>query len=243
MKLPKLQISAKAKSWRIHDDDNTRMENKDDYEQARPQVLRRDKMTCQFCGFKSIGDNEKKKNTLFYSGFLEVHHLDDDHSNNSLDNLVTACPFCHSVFHSGFAGHQNGAKIAFMPYLKQEEISLLFNLLAVIHHTEESEYHEIKEEIIALFDYFSGVSETIVEGLSDAATMGSVLVGLQIKNPKEYEKINSILWGLRLIPDIKSDAFKKAADYWKTNGVWVQEAQWEGILNGFLKLNQKSLKK
>ena len=34
--------------------------------------------------------------------WMEVHHADGDYKNNSVDNLVTLCPFCHSCFHIGF---------------------------------------------------------------------------------------------------------------------------------------------
>jgi intracellular multiplication protein IcmJ len=241
--LPKLQISAKAKSWRVHDHEDKQNEDRDAYEMVRAQVLRRDNMTCQFCGFKSQGVKEEKKNSLLYSGYLEVHHLDDDHSNNDPENLVTACPFCHSVFHSGFAGHHSGAKIAFMPYMKQEDISLLFNLMSVIHHSESSEHIEIKKEIVELFNYFTGISDSILEGLSDAATLGSVLVGIQIKSPEVAKKMNNVLWGLRLIPNIESETYKKAADYWRTNTIWLPEDQWMNVLTKHIKLNKESLKK
>jgi hypothetical protein len=51
----------------------------------RPEVKQRDSYQCQFCG---------------QTNFLEIHHLDEDKTNNSLDNLLTLCLWCHrSVFH------------------------------------------------------------------------------------------------------------------------------------------------
>lgn len=38
---------------------------------------------CAICGY----DEEKF--------LLEVHHIDENHSNNSLDNLIILCPICH----------------------------------------------------------------------------------------------------------------------------------------------------
>ena len=232
-----LQISAKAKSWRVHDSEEDQALHKDAYEQVRAHVLRRDRFTCQCCEFKVVGDAASAKKTLLYSGYLEVHHIDDDHSNNNADNLLTVCPFCHSVFHCGFAGHTGSGNIAVMPYLKQRDISLLFNLLAVIKVTDESEYKKHAKEIVSFFEYFEHLAEGLMEGLSDAAIMGSVLVGTQIKDAEASSKMNNVLWPLRLIPSLDGGAFDKAATYWKTNQLWLPEGQWPSVFAEFIKRN------
>ena len=43
-------------------------------------INKRDKHSCQICG-------EKR--------YVEKHHKDKNHKNNSVENLVTLCPFCH----------------------------------------------------------------------------------------------------------------------------------------------------
>lgn len=43
---------------------------------------------CQVC-------NLKFKN-------LHVHHLDNNHSNNDVDNLIPLCKSCHRIAHKGF---------------------------------------------------------------------------------------------------------------------------------------------
>lgn len=239
MKIPKLQISAKAKSWRIHDDIEKQIFDTDNYQQIRSQILRRDKFTCQFCGFNSASDSESPKKSLAYSGFLEVHHIDDDHSNNVPENLITACPFCHSVFHAGFSGHNDAGSIALMPYMRQRDISILFNLLAVIKSSDESKYLDLVEDIEEFFEYFIGSAENVFEGLSDASKLGSILVGVQIKDKNASKKMNNVLWALKLIPNINSNAFKDAVAFWRTNGVWIPEAQWKSIFDNFSKINQK----
>ena len=35
--------------------------------------------------------------TAFPKRFLQIDHLDGDHDNNELDNLMTLCPTCHAV--------------------------------------------------------------------------------------------------------------------------------------------------
>ncbi len=42
---------------------------------------------CNLCGYKK------------FVNVLEVHHVDNDHSNNCLDNLKLVCPTCHAEIH------------------------------------------------------------------------------------------------------------------------------------------------
>jgi intracellular multiplication protein IcmJ len=58
------------------------------YRAKRPAVLQRAQYTCQGCGVKS-------------SGGLEVHHKDCNHANNTDENFVPECVFCHPVNHIG----------------------------------------------------------------------------------------------------------------------------------------------
>jgi hypothetical protein len=75
--------------WRISD--GVSLDDTPGWKETRLVVLERDAYTCQGCGFMS-------------PAWMEVHHADGDYKNNSVDNLVTLCPFCHSCFHIGFAG-------------------------------------------------------------------------------------------------------------------------------------------
>ena len=47
------------------------------------------KPTCEACGF--IPDHPRQ---------LEVHHMDEDRSNNAPDNLTTLCANCHALIHA-----------------------------------------------------------------------------------------------------------------------------------------------
>jgi len=56
----------------------------------RNSALKRSNYCCVFCGAKSLK-------------FNEVHHLDDNHHNNSPENLVAICKLCHPYHHIGQA--------------------------------------------------------------------------------------------------------------------------------------------
>lgn len=45
---------------------------------------------CQLCGWN-------KKNPETNSSTLEIHHIDGDFKNNTIDNLQVLCPNCHSL--------------------------------------------------------------------------------------------------------------------------------------------------
>jgi hypothetical protein len=75
--------------WRMLD--GVSLDDTPGWKETRRVVLERDAYTCQGCGFTS-------------PAWMEVHHIDGNYKDNSVSNLVTLCPFCHSCFHIGFAG-------------------------------------------------------------------------------------------------------------------------------------------
>lgn len=110
-----LIIGVKRGKWRTGGTEGS----SDDHEfrARRPQVLSRDKLMCRYCGTKL------KR--------MEVHHEDDDHTNNDTKNLLTVCTLCHSVNHVGLLS--KAGRIIYFPALLQEDISHLMRaILAVI---------------------------------------------------------------------------------------------------------------
>lgn len=54
------------------------------------EYTRHKKKNCQVC---------KEENAN-----LHVHHIDENHKNNRENNLLTVCPNCHSLIHTGKRG-------------------------------------------------------------------------------------------------------------------------------------------
>lgn len=68
----------------------------------RKKVLERDGGRCRFCG-------------VALPEHLEIAHQDDDHSNHRVENLATACRWCHGVQHLGDRGRAGLVVLAIHP--------------------------------------------------------------------------------------------------------------------------------
>lgn len=110
-----LTISAKRGKWRDRGGIEASGDDKS-FATRRPQALSRDGGRCRFCGVKLSR--------------MHVHHKDDDHANNELQNLMTVDDLCHAVNHVGLLG--KSGVIAYLPALSQEDISHLTRAMLVV---------------------------------------------------------------------------------------------------------------
>ena len=74
------------------------LEDDKGWSNARKQRLEKDSYTCWYCGFKHLS-------------YMEVHHIGGKWEDDSIDNLVTLCPLCHSCLHIGLAGVQRRGRL------------------------------------------------------------------------------------------------------------------------------------
>lgn len=93
------------------------------FDEVRSRALHASKGMCKGCGFTSRLDVPGRP-----SGGLEVHHIDDDHHNNDLQNLVVLCPFCHAPLTLGNRGGRFSMKPAWLPEVEQYQISRVSHL-------------------------------------------------------------------------------------------------------------------
>lgn len=219
--LPPLIPGVKLGVWRR--DDPQRQENDREYALIRRSVLERDSFTCQWCSFQSVPDRKAGGSTLLASGYLEEHHLDDNHANNDKSNLATICPFCHMVFHIGFAGHQGRAKMIYMPWLTQEQLSLLVNGLAVAV-SRGGELGDDAESLLIWLNALDGpIAQTFGDAMTDPASLATALMGLHKKNPKLYAHRNRALAHVRVLPAYQM--FDTAVQWWSEKS-WIPSQKW-----------------
>jgi len=220
-------IGVKHGLFRLHDaatEDANR-----EYQEIRRRVVERDRTTCQGCGFPTRMAPRKPTTSREYSGFLEVHHLDDDHSNNDLSNLVTLCPFCHQIFHCGMAGRLNGAYAVWQPHLSQAWINRLVNLCACVLASAgkgEPEDPTARAILNQMYDDGGRLDEVLGPSMRDCSTLGGTLAEIHHASPRRYKQRAKRLHGLRLVP--RPEPFKQAIENWRS-GVWPNPKHFDDI--------------
>jgi intracellular multiplication protein IcmJ len=129
-------IGVKRKIWR-RDDEHAAMADAA-FEPVRKSILSRDNYTCRFCGFRA-------------SKYQEIHHLDDDHTNNDSANLLTVCTLCHQVHHLGMFAMRSAGFLAAIPEFTQTEVNHFCRIIHVTSTFAEPAVAERLEGLFALF--------------------------------------------------------------------------------------------
>ena len=112
-----------------HRRDDPRAEQADkEFAGRRKRAIARDGWRCRACGCPS------RPAPGHPSGGLEVHHLDDDHHNNALANLVTLCPLCHGILHIGWTARHRPGRFIWLPEMGQERLNMLVHMAAIARH-------------------------------------------------------------------------------------------------------------
>jgi len=219
--------SVKLKNFRQKDPVNESAESK--YSQIRLQVVARDRYTCQYCKFTTRPDRNAGSNTLLASGYLEAHHIDDDHMKNVPNNLITICPFCHMIYHLGFAAHNDRFIMIYFPWLKQEQINLMVNCLGVAIHRGGHTGEQAARMLQWLIEHKAKVHKNIGPILADPINLAASLGKLGRSNPDLYANRHEALANIRFIPKLRE--FKDPIKYWAASG-WLfknWEQAWENV--------------
>lgn len=234
--IPPLILGVKRSTWRMHD---PAAEDADaEFEVVKKKVLVRDRYTCRYCQMRTLKEEDQNKNGTFYkgrfAGYFEVHHVDDDHHHNHPDNLLTVCPFCHSVFHCGNAGHREAGSIIWAPWIRQEDLNITVHVLFILmtfEHPSEAETKKAEEsqtqdtlkfcsetgrvarqryEVLQSFG--DAAEKHLGAGMSNAAVMGESLMALAKRDDRAYQRRAVFLGGARFLPDFSY--YLKPAGYW-----------------------------
>jgi intracellular multiplication protein IcmJ len=167
------------------------------------KVLRRDRYTCQFCGFQA-------------KTFQEVINLDNNYSNNRLTNLATACCFCAQCFfvESVGLGGYGGGTLIYLPELTQSELNSLCHVLFCAI-TNDTGYKSSAQTIYRNFKFRSqSVEDKFGEGTSDPSILGQLIIDSGISDPEVLDKIFS---NVRLLPSRAK--FRKQIEHWAASAL------------------------
>ncbi len=203
MALLTLTLSVKTKNWRQNDMESG--EKNAEFQIVKPKVRERDNNSCKHCGFR-----------LPKGGYyMQVHHLNDDHGDQSLQNLVTTCMHCHAPHHIGLWGMDRGkgkeASIIYLPEISQADLSHMCRTILVARRYAEKieadpkelddkkrSARQMKEAADALFDRYRA-REAEAEsrlGSSDPLDLANALLQL---NDSDYERRKEALAPYRLL--------------------------------------------
>jgi intracellular multiplication protein IcmJ len=234
-----LRLSVKCLNWRMNDADAADADA--EFKRVRKSALERDQHSCRFCGFKSLH-------------WQEVHHSNDDHADNRLDNLITTCPFCHMCQHIGLAGSNKEAVLIYLPQISQADLHHIVRTaliaeraLDVIRSDQRSAPPLIRQHreaadvakavLAALRSRSEGAEKRILT--SDPAEIANVLKMLP---DDAYARRDDALAGIRLLPLGKrskghEDIMVKHLDSWMATGgpyALLKPNAWLGVLKAVL---------
>lgn len=206
-----LILSSNEKAWKKSSTHGTEFDKyyKKKFKPIWDQVWKRDKNTCYYCGFQA-------------QKFQEIHHLNDDHEDNSMDNLVTVCPLCHQSHHLDTVSNTNGGKIIWLPELCQQDLNHLCRAIFVaMYHAEQAEKE--KREVsgfvkiaklleTSLLERHIEVEKYIHNGASDPVNLASALIAM---TEEQYDNRTDFLKNLKLL-HVKT-RFSVQSKYWARN--------------------------
>lgn len=206
-----LILSVKRSKFRI--DDPAAEHSDSEFLKLRPEILERDGDSCFFCKFKS------KK-------WQEVHHLDNDHSNNDLSNLVTVCPICHMVFHIGFAGQRQAGRLIYIDPsygVTQADLNNLVRALWIHESANKLKMDSPSTAILGRLKQYSIVAHMLLSS-SDPAILAEYM--LSKMSDDEYDRRGEIFKGFLLLP--QAPHFDKQIAYWRSE-VFSPPKDWQAI--------------
>lgn len=206
-----------------------------EFDRKRRTIIIKSGSTCQYCKAPTtIAANAPQ-------GFFEIHHKDDDHTNNDDKNLFFTCPFCHMVFACGKHGKDfeapkdDSAHLLWLPSVPQNTLNLLAHIIFQIRCTAgRKDLARIKEHPACWINESAVQDATRMEraildgGVENIANIfgrkkdGSTVQCfnfydmLKNTNSQEYDNRLQVFSGIRLWP--KQEKFAQMNEYLAKTG-------------------------
>lgn len=205
-----LLLGASRKSWKMSSSHGTEYDKNyaRKYKKIWDKVWERDGRKCYYCGFKA----DKHQ---------EISHLNEDHSDNSMDNLVTACPLCHQSFHLDTASATNGGKIIWLPEMSQQELNYVCRAIFIANDEANAALAEQREAPgfakiakmleSSLLERTLVVEREIQQGASEPVNFANALLNME---QSKYEAREEFVSSFKLMHS--NSRFPVQTKYWKT---------------------------
>ena len=198
--------------------------------EVRQKILDRDDNSCRYCGFKS-------------GKYQEISFLDGDKKNLQMNNLLTACVYCHQCFDLEKVAQMRSGVLVWLPEISQIDLHHIARAIYVSRISQGS----MAETAKAALEKVMGRRE---EAKKRIHTDDPYLLSIVMKDfmgPKQYAMRDKKLDGVRLFPldrriikegDLEFNQFPQILAYWRSkNGPFGGKAptQWK---NFYAKLSQ-----
>lgn len=230
-----LTMSVATKNWRLTDGLGSPKDMV-----THKKIFERWKFACVGCGFVD-------------RAHLEVHHLDGDHKNDSPENLVPICHFCHLTQHIGLAGKNGEATIIWLPEIEQAALSHVARTVMVARYastmaesgrgTQRRDIAPLKSISIRASSVMNALQSREAKaqeqlGTTEPLVLASAMQKLANESRETYDKRDEYLFGLRLLPygryvvDGVDIADKIVADWMAPDGAYANNPPmaWMGKL-------------
>lgn len=185
-------------SWMLPAIHGTKSDKSKKMKSLYETILKRDDCTCFYCGWKS-------------EQFQEVHHVNDNHQDFSMDNLKTVCPLCHQFFHLTLASSTNGGTLIWLPEITQQQLNHMCISIFIALKNEKVPIQGAARSLFGTFEARRGfIEENIAGGSSDPSVLAQALLGMK---PEDYAQRAEFLSSFRLLP--YASRFQPAISYWE----------------------------
>jgi len=176
--------------------------------EIKQKILMRDDHTCQMCGFKS------KK-------YQDVHFIDEDNTNLQVDNLITACIYCHQCFDLEKVAEMRSGVLVWLPEISQTDLHHIARAIYVARISQGSMADTAKKALETLM----GRREEAKTRLKTDDPHVLSMVMRDFLGPKQYALRERKLDGVRLFPldrriikegDLEFNQFPQILAYWRS---------------------------
>lgn len=174
----------------------------------RQKVFAKDDHTCRFCGFKS-------------GKYQDIVAADQNKTNLHLDNLLTACIFCHQCFDLEKVSKMRSGVLIWLPEMEQADLNHLARAIYVSRISQGT----MAETAKSALEKIMGRRE---EAKTRLHTDDPYILSIVMKDflgPKQYAERDRKLEGIRVFPldrriikegDLEFNQFPQILAYWRS---------------------------
>lgn len=174
----------------------------------RQKILERDSHTCKLCGFKS-------------QKYQDIHFIDGDTNNLQMDNMATACIYCHQCFDLEKVAQMRSGVLIWLPEIEQKDLNHIARAIYVARISQGSMAETAKKALETLM----GRREEAKIRLKTDDPEILALVMRDFLGARHYAMRDKKLEGVRLFPldrriikegDLEFNQFPQILAYWRS---------------------------